>query len=477
MDTNSIIIISSCGGVGLIVIISLFLVFSRLKGTNQARMQVDELNRQLLQLNADLSRSTTEYDYVRKDQERLTRELEIAEKSRLSLEEGSRNIQEENVRLSSDKSRLEVENENLKSAYLQLANLLTELKTQMNSEFSNLKAQAISELKEKADNSLREIGKENVVLPLQEYLKDLQTKIHELAVETKVINRNSEDLNQQAKNLALALTKDSKKKGDFGELILGNLLESVGLQQYVSYTPQEQLTVNDKRLIPDVIIQLPHNRAVVVDSKNIMKSYYESIVNQEDNHKALLDAVKLTIKNLSQKDYLTAVSSNIDKAVFDYAIMFIPNESLFATILEEDQRLNGELIRSAYAQKVFLAGPSTLLVLLGIIERTWDVYLVEERAEKVLQLARELNDKFHLTLQRIADLGYSIKQTAGRYDDVIKSLDNGTAASAVAKLESISLLSGDKTQLVKPTVVGELTMRYPSTADSPEVKRRINCDD
>ena len=172
MDTNSIIIISSCGGVGLIVIISLFLVFSRLKGTNQARTQVDELNRQLLQLNADLSRSTTEYDYVRKDQERLTKELEIAEKSRLSLEEGSRNIQEQNVRLSSDKSRLTVENENLKSAYLQLANLLTELKTQMNSEFSNLKAQAISELKEKADNSLREIGKENVVLPLQEYLKD-----------------------------------------------------------------------------------------------------------------------------------------------------------------------------------------------------------------------------------------------------------------------------------------------------------------
>ena len=73
---------------------------------------------------------------------------------------------------------------------------------------------AINELKERADNSLRDISKENVVLPLQENLKDLQQKINELAFQTKEINRNSEGLNQQAQNLALALTKDSKKKAN-----------------------------------------------------------------------------------------------------------------------------------------------------------------------------------------------------------------------------------------------------------------------
>lgn len=468
METNLIIIAASAGGVALIVIISLILVFSRLKGANDSKAQLNELNQQLFTLNTDFTKLSADYEHAKQEQQRITLQLNEALQTSRALEEGSRNIQRDNLQLSNDKSRLEVENEHLKTAYTQLEKMLAELKLQMNNEFTNLKNLAINELKERADSSLRDISKENVVLPLQENLKDLQQKINELAFQTKEINRNSEGLNQQAQNLALALTKDSKKKGEFGEMILANILESVGLQQHISYTEQAQISLDDKRLIPDVIINLPHNKAVVVDSKNIMKRYYESIVNDEDKNKAIFDAIKLTIKNLSNKDYLSAVEASIGKVVFDYAIMFIPNEGLFSLIIEEDQRLSGTLLREAYQQKVFIAGPSTLLVLLGMIERSWDVYQIEERAEGIISLSRELSDKFKISLQRIADLGQSIRSCGNKYDEVVKSLDNGTAASAYSKLEKLAQLSGEKIQLAKPVEIGEVIPRLPNSARDEE---------
>ena len=465
---NNLTLLMPIAIVSGLIIICLLVVYAKLRSLNQTNLQSTQLQNEYNELNAlhakldsDLTHSKQELARINQallEQHTMTKEFELENKQ----------LQRENLELNSAKSRLEVENEHLKLAYQQLEKLLVELKIQMNSEFSNLKNLAINELKERADNSLRDISKENVVIPLQEYLKDLQLKINELTLETKVINRNSADLNLQAQNLALALTKDSKKKGEFGEMILANILESVGLQQHVSYTEQAQITLNDKRLIPDVIINLPHNRAVVVDSKNIIQRYYESIVNQEDKSKAILDAIKLTIKSLSNKDYLQAVEQAIGKAVFDYAIMFIPNEGLFSLIIEEDQKLSGALLRDAYKQRIFIAGPSTLLVLLGMIERAWETYQVEERAEEIVRLAIELTDKFKISLQKIADLGNTIRQTGTKYDEVIKSLDNGTAGSAIAKLDKLAILSGEKRQLARIVEVGQITTRLPSSARDEE---------
>lgn len=465
---NNLTLLMPIAIVGGLIIICLLVVYAKLRSLNQTNLQNTQLQNEYNELNALHAKLDSDQTHCKQELARINQALLEQHTMTKEFELENKQLQRNNLELSSAKSRLEVENEHLKLAYQQLEKLLVELKIQMNSEFSNLKNLAINELKERSDNSLRDISKENVVLPLQEYLKDLQLKINELTLETKVINRNSADLNLQAQNLALALTKDSKKKGEFGEMILANILESVGLQQHVSYTEQAQITLNDKRLIPDVIINLPHNRAVVVDSKNIIQRYYESIVNQEDKSKAILDAIKLTIKSLSNKDYLQAVEQAIGKAVFDYAIMFIPNEGLFSLIIEEDQKLSGALLRDAYKQRIFIAGPSTLLVLLGMIERAWETYQVEERAEEIIRLAIELTDKFKISLQKIADLGNSIRQTGTKYDEVIKSLDNGTAGSAIAKLDKLALLSGEKRQLARIVEVGQITTRLPSSTRDEE---------
>lgn len=447
----------------ILIIIGLFVVYSKLRDLNQDNQHDEELQAQYNEQSIAYAKLDSSYNYAKQEIIKINQHTIQQQSLIQDLENENKHLQRQNLELSSTKSRLEVENEHLKTAYQQLEKILLELKLQMNSEFSHLKNMAIIELKERADTSLRDISKENVVLPLQEYLKDLQLKINELALETKITNRNSADLNLQAKNLAIALTKDSKKKGEFGEMILTNILESVGLQQHISYTEQTQITINDKRLIPDVIINLPHNRAVIVDSKNIIQRYYESIVNQEDKSKAILEAIRATMKNLSSKDYITAVKQFIGKSVFDYIIMFIPNEGLFSLIIEEDQKLSGGLLRDAYQQRIFIAGPSTLLVLLGMIERAWESYQIEERAEEIIRLSIELTDKFKTSLQRIADLGHSIRQTGSKYDDVIKSLDNGTGSSAIAKLDKLAQLSGEKTQLARITELGQISNRLPNS--------------
>lgn len=447
----------------ILIIIGLFVVYSKLRDLNQDNQHDEELQAEYNEQSIAYAKLDSSYNYAKQEIIKINQHTIQQQSLIQDLENENKHLQRQNLELSSTKSRLEVENEHLKTAYQQLEKILLELKLQMNSEFSHLKNMAIIELKERADTSLRDISKENVVLPLQEYLKDLQLKINELALETKITNRNSADLNLQAKNLAIALTKDSKKKGEFGEMILTNILESVGLQQHISYTEQTQITINDKRLIPDVIINLPHNRAVIVDSKNIIQRYYESIVNQEDKSKAILEAIRATMKNLSSKDYITAVKQFIGKSVFDYIIMFIPNEGLFSLIIEEDQKLSGGLLRDAYQQRIFIAGPSTLLVLLGMIERAWESYQIEERAEEIIRLSIELTDKFKTSLQRIADLGHSIRQTGSKYDDVIKSLDNGTGSSAIAKLDKLAQLSGEKTQLARITELGQISNRLPNS--------------
>ncbi len=459
MSTLSIITIFF----SIIIIMGLFLLYTKLSNLSQSNQRNEELQAQYHELSTTYTKLEAEYNHGKQE---ITKNTQLHIQQQLliqNLEIESKRLQHQNLELSSNKSRLEVENEHLKLAYQQLEKTLLELKLQMSNEFTSLKNLAINELKERADSSLRDIGKENVVLPIQEHLKELQLKINELTLETKVINRNSADLNLQAQNLATALTKDSKKKGEFGEMILSNILESVGLQQHISYTEQAQITLNDKRLIPDVIINLPHNRAVVIDSKNIIQRYYESIVNHEDKSKAILDAIRSTMKNLSNKDYLGAVKKAIGKSVFDYVIMFIPNEGLFGLIIEEDQKINGSLLREAYQQRIFIAGPSTLLVLLGMIERAWESYQVEERAEEIIRLSIELTDKFKTSLHRIADLGNSIRQTGNKYDDVIKSLDNGSGSSAIAKLDKLAQLSGEKVQLARVVELGEISIRQPNS--------------
>ena len=347
-------------------------------------------------------------------------------------------LNQDKLNLSVQQERLLVENLNLKGAYGQLEVILAKLKLEINQEFTSLKNQAINELKIEAASSLKSVGKSELVEPLDKNFRQLQEKIIALTEQTKAINYNSEQLNAQAQNLTNALTRDSQKKGAFGEMILANILESVGLQSKVSYLAQEQLKYDGEVLIPDVIINLPENRGIIVDSKNIMQAYYDNFVENNTDYTNIKRAIQKTIKDLADKKYIAAVEAKLNCMVFDYIIMFIPNEGLFNFILEQENQLNGNLINDAYGQKVILAGPSTLLVLVAIINKMWQNFEVEERASDIIRLANELADKLRITIDNLSKLGVNIKSSVDSYNKVLASLDNGRADCAVNRVAALS---------------------------------------
>lgn len=441
--------------------VAVFMVLKKLSTIENATSINDknqELERYITKLNTDL-------EYLTKENQRTKLELTLSQEQLNHKETQLLRALDAEKNALITKASLSEENKTLKNAYNSLEITLSQLREQIAKDFEQLKNLAIHELEKKANESLKEISKDSVVAPLQDKFKELQINIEALKDQTKLINHNSENLNQQANNLALALTKDSKKRGDFGEIILANILESVGLTEHISYIEQEQIKINDKRLIPDVIINLPHDRAVIVDSKNIMKIYYDSVEQQQDKTKTIISIIKSTFKDLSNKNYIESLSEFTNKNVFAYVIMFIPNNAVFDIIIEENNRTEGALFKEAYQQNVFIAGPSTLLLLLSMIEKAWETYLVEERAENILLLASEIADKIRLTIERVALLGNTIGRASTQYNDIVKSLDNGTNSSLLGKLEKINQLSGAREINQTLPDISD-SVRYPSSYNS-----------
>jgi DNA recombination protein RmuC len=367
--------------------------------------------------------------------------------------------QERNVLLVQTE-RFVVENTSLKQAYTQLEQTLTKLRQDLNQEFTSLKNQAINTLKIEAGSSLRSIGKDELVAPLDKALRQLQNDILALQAETKAMNLSSTGLNLTAQNLADALIKDSKKKGDFGELILANILESVGLQDKISYLEQEQVKYEGDRHIPDMVINLPDNRALIIDSKNLIGAHYEGIMKNEDTSANIHKALERAINDLASKKYVVALEHKLGKQVFEYIVLFIPNEGLFNQILQQEYQTANNLVDWAYRQKIILAGPSTLLLLVAIIDKMWRTSETNERAELIIKLANDLCIKLKTTLENVAKLGNNLKASVNSYNDLIGSFDNGETRSAMSKLGQ---LVAHKDLAIKAEHIDPAVVRTPAS--------------
>jgi len=391
----------------------------------------------IAELNNQLTRYTVEAEHTLKEKSDLNNLLEICTAKNVELTAATQHITQERNSLLIQIERLNVENHSLKHAYTQLEQVLVKLRQDLNNEFTALKNQAVNDLKIEAGASLRTIGKDELIAPLDKTLKQLQNDIIALQTETKAMNKSGTELNLTAQNLAEALTKDNKKKGNFGELILANILESVGLQDKISYIEQEHVKYDGDRHIPDMVVNLPDNRALIIDSKNIIGASYESIVSGEDGSINVHKALERAIGDLSGKQYIAAIEHKLGKQVFEYMVLFIPNEGLFNQILQQEYQTTNNLIDRAYKHKIILAGPSTVLMLVALIDKMWRTAETDERALQIIKLANELAAKLRTTLDNMAKLGNSLRASVNNYNELIGSFDNGETRSAMSKLGTL----------------------------------------
>ncbi|AXH15104.1 DNA recombination protein RmuC [Malaciobacter mytili LMG 24559] len=307
--------------------------------------------------------------------------------------------------------------------------LLEDSKEKMKVEFENLANKLFDENSKKSTININQI-----LTPLKEQINSFGKRVNDIhSEETKqrsyLLNeiKNLKELNQQISNDAINLTKalkgDNKIQGDWGELILAKVLEQSGLRQGVEYTTQSSFNNNDgKRLRPDVIVHLPLNKDIVIDSKVSLNAYlnYTNSQTTEDKEKAIKELIlslKTHIKGLSSKKY----EEIKEVRTLDFVLMFIPIEAAFLLAISKDN----SLFKLAFENNIMLVSPSTLYVSLRTIENIWKLEYQNQNAELISKKAAALYDKFALFVKDIEEIGVHINRTSKAYESALNKLSTG----------------------------------------------------
>ncbi len=311
--------------------------------------------------------------------------------------------------------------------------VLQNAKNELSIEFKNL-ANKIFEDKSKQFSSS---NKEQLELLLQPFREQITTfskeareqfefelkERHLLKDELSHLKKMNETLAQEALNLTNALKNENKTQGNWGELILANILEQSGLRLGVEYELQASRQSNEgKTYRPDVIIHMPQQRDIIVDSKVSLRAYekFVNAVDAEEKKQALKEhirSISTHVKELSSKKYERLIGVNS----LDFVLLFMPIEGAFLLALEED----GEFFKRAYESNILVVSPSTLLVTLRTIEHIWRTQRQEEHAKKIALEAEAMYDKLVLFVDEMKNIGSSLAKAQDSYDTAMNRLSSG----------------------------------------------------
>lgn len=269
------------------------------------------------------------------------------------------------------------------------------------------------------------------------YLKDLKDQT-DLRAELKKLHDLNSKINEEANNLTRTLKGDVKKQGNWGEVVLERILERSGLNEgEQGYQKQFSDTSEDgKRIQPDIVINLPDNKHVIVDSKVSLVAFERAVNASSEEERSAhtkehLLSLKAHIKGLSEKHYQTARHLNSP----DFVLLFIPIEASFSVAIQKDQ----ELFFYAWDKNVVLVSPSTLLATLRTIASIWQQ---ENQTKNALEIARQggaLYDKFVGFITDMENIGKNLDTTRKTYDLALNKLHVGSG-NLVKRAENIKKL-------------------------------------
>ncbi|WP_037498705.1 DNA recombination protein RmuC [Sphingobacterium deserti] len=323
---------------------------------------------------------------------------------------------------------------------------MTRLREEFNLQFQHM-ANSILEEKTQKFTAVNQQQMDQILTPLKEKIKTFEEKVertyqHE-AAERNVLKGVVEQLMQQsllikneANNLTRALKGDTKKQGNWGEIILERVLERSGLIKDQEYTLQSVFNAEETRKIPDAIILLPEEKHLVVDSK-ISLVAYERWVNTEDEVeqakflKQHVHSIESHVRDLATKNYHDIYGIHSP----DFVLLFMPIESALSVAVREKP----DLFSEAWDRRVVIVSPSTLLATLRTIASIW----VQERQNRnVLEIAKEagaLYDKFVGFLTDMQQIEVHLQRAGEKHQEAMKKLSSGPG-NVVRKIENLKSL-------------------------------------
>ncbi|USD50074.1 DNA recombination protein RmuC [Vibrio sp. SCSIO 43153] len=366
-------------------------------------------------------------------------------------------MREHKSRLETQLGEQQARHEQINQANAEKLQILEQAEVRLKQQFEHLANQLFEEKTAKVDMQNRQ-SLEGLLSPLKEQLEGFKKQVndsfsqeakerHTLVHELKNLQRLNEHMTREAVNLTQALKGDNKQQGNWGEVVLARVLAESGLREGHEYQTQVSLQNEaGKRYQPDVIVHLPQNKQVVVDSKMALVAYerYFNAENDVQRDQALSDhlaALRAHIKGLSLKDYhqLKGIQS------LDYVLMFIPVEPAFQVAIQADP----SLVKDAMEQNIILVSPTTLLVALRTIDNLWRNERQNENAQLIAERAAKLYDKLRLFVDDMEGLGGALDKANQTYQGAMNKLATGRG-NVIRQAESFKQLGVEVKRPISP---------------------------
>jgi DNA recombination protein RmuC len=369
------------------------------------------------------------------------------EKSLLQLSSEKENLQKEKESLAIQLAKKENDFDNLWERNKEQKQEVEQLQEKFTKEFENLANKILEEKTVKFTEQNKENLK-NILSPLQDRIQLFEKKVedtHKESIDYHAALRQqilglremNEQMSKETINLTKALKGDSKMQGNWGELVLERVLEKSGLEKDREYFVQQSHTTEDgNRVFPDVIINLPDGKKMIIDSK-VTLTAYERYINEEDDN----------LKNQHLKEHVVSINRHVEQLGNknyqdlyhmespDFVLLFIPIESAFAIALNEDTTLYNK----AFEKNIVIVTPSTLLATLRTIDSMWTNQKQQENAIEIARQAGALYDKFEGFVGDLIKIGKKMDEAKIEYGNAMNKLvdGKGNLITSVEKLKKM----------------------------------------